>query len=67
MSAREARDVVCLLLAQNAEPETPHSQLGFKTQSQAFIRIAEIFGTRPNTIKLERDAFDNLTDSGRVG
>ena len=67
MSAREARDVVCLFLAQNAEPETPHSQLGFKTQSEAFTRIAAVFGTKPNTIKLERDAFDNWTDSGRIG
>lgn len=67
LTASEALKFVCLFLAQNDEPQPPHVELGFASQSEAFAKVGEKFQTKPRTIQNERDAFDKFTDSSRVG
>lgn len=62
--AKKALHIVCLMLAQ---PDSPHTKLGYKTALEAFKDIGEKFAVSPNTVKNERDAFDHHTKSTRVG
>lgn len=62
--SKAALYTVCLFLAQSGEP---HAELGFSTQNAAFDAIGIKFGVPKNTVKNERDAFDNFTDSNRNG
>ncbi|MEP6355299.1 MAG: AAA family ATPase [Hyphomicrobiales bacterium] len=62
--SKSALYTVCFFLAQSGEP---HVELGFETQTAAFEEIAHKFGVPANTVKNERDAFDNFTDSNRTG
>lgn len=66
-TASEALKFLCLFLAQSNDPEPPHLELGFSSQSEAFIKIATIFASKPRTVQNERDAFDRFTDSARAG
>lgn len=66
-SSAEALKFLCLFLAQNEQPEPPHIELGFKSRREAFSEIADLFKTKPATVKNRRDAFDRHTDSSRVG
>lgn len=64
----ERSRIICLFLAQNENPEKPHSQLGFGTAQNAFKEIGQLFQRKENTIKNERDAFDfHVIDSPREG
>lgn len=63
-SATDALNFLCLCLAQ---PERPHVALGFRSMNEAFDVISAKFGSKPNTVKSTRDAFDRYTDSDRVG
>ena len=62
--AKKALHIVCLMLAQ---PDNPHTKLGYKTALEAFKDIGKKFSISPNTVKNERDAFDHHTKSTRVG
>lgn len=62
--AKTALYTVCLFLAHSG---SPHKELGFDTQSAAFEAIGRKFSVPANTVKNERDAFDNFTDSDREG
>jgi len=66
-TASEALKFLCLFLAQNDDPQPPHLELGFSSQSDAFVKIATIFASKPRTVQNERDAFDRFTDSARAG
>ncbi len=55
---------VCFFLAQSG---APHKELGFETQAAAFEEIGRKFSVPPNTVKNERDAYDSLSGSDRVG
>lgn len=41
--------------------------LGYRSFSEAFNKLAEILGQKPSTIKNMRDEFDPYFDNGRVG
>lgn len=56
--------LLCLCLAQSGDP---HCELDYQTQTEAFEDIAKRFGSKANTVKNNRDSFDRLTDSSRVG
>jgi len=66
-SAKEAFKILCLYLAQKADPVEPHQELGFPSQQAAFEAIAKKFASKPNTVKNERDAFDAVSSSDRRG
>lgn len=50
-----------------AQPGEPHSELGCKTQSEAFEKMARTFGIPKNSARNVRDVFDRFTASERVG
>lgn len=62
--SKAALYTVCLFLAQSGDP---HIELGYDTQSAAFDALGAKFGVPKNTVKNERDTFDNFTDSDRNG
>lgn len=67
LTASEALKFICLFLAQNDDPQPPHIELGFVSQSEAFAEVGKAFDTKPRTVQNERDAFDKFTDSTRTG
>ena len=55
---------VSLFLAREGDP---YGDLGFSTQQEAHEYIGRLFDVPAQSVKLERDAFDNYTKSARKG
>ena len=67
LTTKEAMLVLSLFLAQKDEPQKTHEELGFSSHTDAFKKIASIFGYNSDTVRINRDFCDSQTDSARVG